>query len=182
VLLIDYVVETPIATREEAHAAWRRCLEDLDEPARYFGPDVDLDLHPGERHYRLVVDQQTIGLGWVRRFTKAGHIRSYGFALYPEARNRRFSQPASAAVITAIFEDYPETTTVIAMIYGSNPHKRWNLSQGGLGRSHYVGEIVEATSSGVSLHIAQVTRKAWRGEMDDPEPEWRGAPHVHRET
>ena len=107
-LLIDYVVETPHATREDAREAWRRCLEDLDDPARYFGPDVDLDLHPGERHYRLMVDGRPIGLGWVRRFTKAGHIRSYGFALYPEARNRRFSQPASAALVTAIFDEYPE--------------------------------------------------------------------------
>jgi hypothetical protein len=180
-MMLECAIEIARASLDEARAGWRRCLEGLDDPARYFGPDVDLDLHPGERHYRLVADRQAVGLGWTRRFTKAGHIRSYGFALYPEARNRRLSIPASGALLTTIFEEYPETVTLIAMIYGSNPLKRWNLSQGGLGRSHYVGEVYDATPDGASLHIAQVTRKAWQG-LAEPEPEWRGAPHAHQTT
>jgi hypothetical protein len=180
-MMLDCPVETERISVDAARIVWRRCLEGLDDPVRYFGPDVEVDLHPAERHYRLVAESQTVGLGWVRRFTKAGHIRSYGFALYPESRNRHLSIPASGALITTIFEEYPETHALLAMIYGSNPLRRWNLSRGGLGRSHYVGEIHDATPDGTSLHIAQVTRKAWQG-CEDPEPEWRGAPHAHRTT
>lgn len=185
-LFLEFI-EALHASPDEAREYWHRCLDGLEDPARYFGPDADLDLHPGEQYYRLVLDRQIVGLGWVRRFTKAGHIRSFGFALYPEARNRRLSIPANAALITTIFEDYPETSTLLVMIYGTNPLKRWSWSRAARGRSRYVGEIYDATASGASLHISQITRAAWQGaERPEPDPypenEWHGAPHGHLTT
>ena len=140
---------------DEARRLWRRSIEDLEDPARYFGPDVDRDLHPGERYYRLTADRQPIGLGWVRRFTKAGHIRSFGLSLYREARGRDLAVPAGRAIISAVFQEFSETHCLLALTYSTNPNERRS-------RLGYVGEVREATPDGGSLYISQMTRSDWR--------------------
>lgn len=171
------MIEAQRCEPEMARGAWQRCLKGLDDPAEYFGPDVDMELHPGERYYRLTADSEEIGLGWVRRFTKGGHIRSYGFALYPEVRHRGHAHPATRAVVSAIFRDYPETCTVVAMIYGSNPRERWRPSAEGRYPTTYVGKM--SAANGNALHFIEVTRASWNAWPEVQEPEEIGAPHSH---
>src|SRR5262245_10874033 len=153
-LMAEPTYEAQVCDVADARRIWRRCLEGLEDPARYFGPDVNLELHPGERYYRLLVDSQEIGLGWVRRFTPGGQIRSYGPAFYQEARKRGYALGVSTAMLRRIFREYPETSTILAMIYSSNPDQRWRLTKEGRRRpARYVGEILSATPDGLSLHI-----------------------------
>lgn len=171
----------------EARPIWRRCLEGLDDPARYFGPDVELDLHPGERYYRLTADGQTFGLGWMRRFTRNGFIRSYGHAFFKEARGRGLARGASTAMLRRIFREHPECMTVLAMIYSTNPDQRWRLTkEGRRPQARYVGEILSAGPDGLTLHLVQIERPkpgallTFTGAVE-PEPELLGAPHAHRD-
>jgi hypothetical protein len=191
-------VERPVIEAEscgiaEAGALWHRCLAGLDDPAQYFGPDVNRELHPGEQYYRLTANGQVFGLGWMRRFTRNGYIRSYGQAFFSEARGRGFARGASTAMLRRIFREHPECTTVLAMIYSTNPDQRWRLTkEGGRPQARYVGEILDAAPDGVSLHIVQIQRPTAKPldftRLEEPtvaepypEHEWRGAPHVHRE-
>jgi hypothetical protein len=153
--------------REIARSPWRRILESCEDPTAAFGPDVNRDLHPAERYYLLTVDSQTIGLGWVRRFTSGGHILSYGFGLFADARGHRIANQASRALLMMIFDDFPAASTILAMAYSSNPHKRWQAAKEGRRRvARYVGEILDAAPKGVSLHISQITRAAAMAELE----------------
>lgn len=78
------------------------------------------------------MERRPVGLAWVRRFiTETGHIRRYGFALLPEARGRGLARAISREVITSIFADYPETLTLVAMVWGTNPGEGWKPTREG---------------------------------------------------
>lgn len=172
--------------QDEARKLWPRCLEGLADPAKHFGPDVEPDRVRADQFYRLVVDGDTIGLGWARRFTRLGSIMSYGKAFVAEARGRGLSRAVSAVLVTRIFADFPACSTVLAMIWGTNPHYPLGAPTFDGYRYHgirQVGEIREALPTGESLYIVQILRsqaKAMSIERD-PEEEWRGAPHAHRD-
>jgi len=182
---------------DEAAVIWRDCIRDIENLAPVFGPDVDRVLHPGERYYRLevydvLVRRRTIGLGWCRRFTKAGHLFSFGWVLDAPARGRGLSIAAARTVINAVFLEYPQACALLAMAYSSNgSYKHWAR------RLRVVGEITEATPTGASLHIHELTRSTWRAypwahpgavpvvveppaAASAPEPEQWGAPHCHQ--
>lgn len=162
--MTDWTVRADPCTPEVASPAWRRCLEGLRDPEQYFMPGISLELHPGEQHYLLTAAGQPIGLAWQEpHISKIGHVRKSGFSLFPEWRGRGLPASVSKAVTTAIFEQYPETETLVAYILSSNPHARWRKTQEGRGQWQYVGEILQATPAGASLHCIQITRTAWRG-------------------
>ena len=161
-MLASAVVVTKRCDADEAAVLWRSGLDGLDDPEAYLGPGVTDTLPIEDRYYRLQIARgPTVGLGWTRRFGAVGYVRWYGLMLLPESRRCGLGLASSGAVVSAIFRDYPETTTVLAMIHSSNPRERWRPTQEGRGRARYVGEILAATPAGVSLHLMQITRESW---------------------
>jgi hypothetical protein len=155
----------------EAADLWQRCLHGLADPVQNFGPDVEVDHARAEQFYRLYVGDRVIGLGWVRRFTRLGHIRSFGKALLPDARGRGFSRASSIILVKRIFADFPDCCTLLAMIWSTNPSYRRIPGPDRHPNVRTVGEILEALPTGESLHIIQILR-----------PEEIGAPHAHHDA
>ena len=162
------MVMAECCSTDAARGLWSRCLQGLDEPEHFFMPGISRDLHPGDQHYLLSLDGKPIGLAWQERhISPVGHIRKSGFSLFPEWRGRGLPAAVSKAVTTAIFEQYPETQTLVAYILSTNPHQRWRKTQEGRGRWRYVGEVLGATPSGASLHCIQITRDDWACWMEE---------------
>lgn len=144
-------ISITVCHADEAQKLWPRLLEGLADPAQYYGPDVEPDRVRADCFYRLTVDGECVGLGWVRRFTRLGHVMSYGKGFIPEARGRRLSAQVSAQLVKRIITDYPESA-LIALIWGTNPHRARFAGV------RVVGEIREALPTGESLHIVQIHR------------------------
>ena len=149
--------------RVVAMSLWRHCLEGLDDPERHLGAGVTWDLPAEDRYYRLTSAPSgaSVGLGWTRRFAASGFVRWYGFALLPDVHGAGLASPSSLAMLRAVFADFPDCTTALAMIHSSNPRERWRLSLEGRGPGRYVGELLSTTPEGGSIHMIQITREAW---------------------
>jgi hypothetical protein len=192
-----------IAPRDATWAAarWPRCLEGLDPVATY-GPEVlDTPTHPGDRYWALVEPQVRelgqvadegdiagglgagvldedveLGMAWANRYENR-RMWTYGLAFFPEARGQAKGQgyEVSAAIAAALFA-LPETSTLVTLVYSSNPvAMRYNGLQCvpgepgerptwlWRGRPHrrLVGHIVDAAGPAIDLWIFQTSRAAW---------------------
>jgi hypothetical protein len=178
-----------------ASTVWPRCLEGLDPVATY-GPEVlDTATHPGDRYWAIVEsqvrelgqvadegdvagglgagaleDDVEVGMAWANRYENR-RMWTYGLAFFAEHRGQAKGQgyEVSAAIAAELFA-LPETSTLVTLVYSSNPAAmRYN----GLvreadgwtwrGRPHrrVVGHILDAAGPAVDLWIFQTTRAAW---------------------
>lgn len=154
-------IVTEVCDRLEACALWHDALVGLEDLEQHFGPGITRELPDEERYYRVLIgDHVIIGLGWSRRFAASGYVRWFGMALLPTARGQGLSVESGRAIVTAIFQDFPETCTVLAMIHDTNPRAQWRPNRHG--RMRYIGTIESTTPACGAIHLLQLTREAWR--------------------
>lgn len=188
---------TTVAPRDAAWAAlqWPRCCEGLDPVATY-GPEVlDAPTHPGDRYWAIVepqvrelgqvadegdiagglgaglLDEEVeLGMAWANRYENR-RMWTYGLAFFPEHRGQAKGQgyEVSAAIAAELFA-LPETSTLVTLVYSSNPAAmRYNglVREGDgwtwRGRPHrrLVGCLRDAGGPAIDLWIFQTTRIAW---------------------
>jgi len=115
------MIQIRIKDREWALEAWKRINANLDGP-KHFGPDFNLEKPPGEAWWEIVRDDVSIGMTWVRRFTKGGEVMNCGRALFPEIRGKHLNEGLRPYINEAIWAAYPAARTVIVIVYSTNPY------------------------------------------------------------
>ena len=141
--------------REWAAAAWARIIEDLADGTQNFGPDFDPTHPPGEFWWEIILDGETVGMTWARRFLKSKGVMNYGRGLFAEYRGKyQFDTYAQVVRDTcaSIYEQVPECQTVICIVWDTNAQ---NLAR----VQRHVPEIGTIPMGDKLMHIFLISKR-----------------------